>query len=299
MTETYFTDIENIIKSRLGTAKRIVRIAAAWINFREYQNVFEALLAKRVKLEIMTNDIPQNKYPANIAAAGHLCQLGAIIQIKNFGSLMHHKFCVIDEDLCISGSFNWTQTANTKNLENIFISDDSATIYKYIEEFEALQVLSAENFQALRNPEICERCREPILYIFGFEQEGYYYTRVHIFRHCCCDCDIGKEVYNDLLDISFYNNFEGLIEYYSDLDERYYGEMTKEEADRLSEELSYRVKEYCSGVRFFNIGSCPIIHAVGVKDYKITDKDGDGYWRYKIIWIERGMERFVENEYEL
>ena len=137
-----------------------------------------------------------------------------------------------------------------------------------------------------------------LYYIFGFEQEGDYDTRIHIFRHCYCDCDIGREIHNDLLDVSFYNNYEGLIEYYSDLDERYYDEMTQQEADRLSGELSFRVKEYCAGVRSYAIESCPIIHAVGVQCYKTTDKDGGGYWCYKIIWTERGMENFVENEYE-
>lgn len=42
----------------------------------------------------------------------------------------------------------------------------------------------------------------------------------------------------------------------------------------------------------------PIIHAVGVKTWKWLDKH-DGELVYKIIWKERGTERYIEDEYEI
>ena len=298
MAETYFTDIQYHLKSLLRTANHHVRIAVAWINFKLYQDVFTELLSRGVKLEIVTNDIQSNTYPRNLAVVNQLRQLGAIIQIKNFGTLMHNKFCLIDEELCITGSFNWTDKADNFNLENIEIVRDASSVYSYLQEFKNLQELSASDFQILRKPEICEFCNCPIFYIFGFEQEGYYDTRVHLFRHCGCDWTVGKEVDNDLLDISYYNNYEAIIDQYSDIEERYYGEMTKEEADRLSAELNYEVQRYFSSIRLHKM-NCPIIHAVGIQNYQVTDKDGGGYWCYKILWKERGMENYIEDEYEI
>ena len=163
MTKTYFTNIENIIKTQLSSAQQSVRIAVAWINFQEYKDVFEALLARHVRLEILTNSIQSNNSETNIATANHLKRLGARIQIKDFGTLMHHKFCVIDEDLCIFGAFNWTKKANDQNIESITVTDESTAIYDYLEEFNSLWVLNAQNLQKLRKPDICEICGGPII----------------------------------------------------------------------------------------------------------------------------------------
>ena len=39
----------------------------------------------------------------------------------NKGSLMHNKYAVIDENIVITGSFNWTNKAVNVNHENIVI----------------------------------------------------------------------------------------------------------------------------------------------------------------------------------
>jgi len=43
------------------------------------------------------------------------------------GSIMHHKFCIIDNQIVFTGCFNWTNNAENKNNENIQITiDDNA-----------------------------------------------------------------------------------------------------------------------------------------------------------------------------
>ena len=44
---------------------------------------------------------------------------------------MHDKFCVIDNQVVITGSYNWTTNAEFKNDENITVQKDpeQATIY--------------------------------------------------------------------------------------------------------------------------------------------------------------------------
>lgn len=51
---------------------------------------------------------------------------------------MHNKYAVIDDDLIITGSFNWTQKAVTTNKENLVIIKDKQTASVYKENFEAL-----------------------------------------------------------------------------------------------------------------------------------------------------------------
>lgn len=40
------------------------------------------------------------------------------------GGIMHRKYCVIDNHVTISGSFNWTDNATNRNDENIEIIQD-------------------------------------------------------------------------------------------------------------------------------------------------------------------------------
>ena len=41
---------------------------------------------------------------------------------------MHHKFIVIDDDLLLNGSFNWTSTAVNSNYENVVVMDHGGLI---------------------------------------------------------------------------------------------------------------------------------------------------------------------------
>jgi len=53
--------------------------------------------------------------------------------------LMHHKFAVIDDKIVITGSYNWTATAEFANYENLLIFEDALELAKaYEDEFERL-----------------------------------------------------------------------------------------------------------------------------------------------------------------
>lgn len=55
------------------------------------------------------------------------------------GGLMHNKFAVIDEKVVITGSFNWTVSAEKRNDENIvIIKGDRETSTRFRERFEHL-----------------------------------------------------------------------------------------------------------------------------------------------------------------
>ena len=51
---------------------------------------------------------------------------------------MHHKFCVIDDYLLITGSFNWTKQAVNKNQENLVVLDDPFLAQLYTDEFDRM-----------------------------------------------------------------------------------------------------------------------------------------------------------------
>lgn len=51
---------------------------------------------------------------------------------------MHNKFVVIDGQILVTGSYNWTIAATGRNQENLVLLQDSELAQKYIQEFERL-----------------------------------------------------------------------------------------------------------------------------------------------------------------
>jgi len=53
-------------------------------------------------------------------------------------SLMHHKFAVFDERIVVTGSYNWTNSAEHVNYENVIILDDPGVVNRFRQEFQRL-----------------------------------------------------------------------------------------------------------------------------------------------------------------
>ena len=49
-------------------------------------------------------------------------EAGVCIVASQREGLMHHKFAIIDSNILINGSFNWTERAVSENCENVVIS---------------------------------------------------------------------------------------------------------------------------------------------------------------------------------
>lgn len=61
-----------------------------------------------------------------------------MVRTDNSSYNMHHKFVVVDCQLLINGSFNWTRQAITGNQENVFVTNNSKITKSFLEEFEKL-----------------------------------------------------------------------------------------------------------------------------------------------------------------
>jgi cardiolipin hydrolase len=54
------------------------------------------------------------------------------------GSKMHHKFALLDDQVVLTGSYNWTQESEEQNYENLLILRQPEVVQVYRPEFEAL-----------------------------------------------------------------------------------------------------------------------------------------------------------------
>ena len=139
MEKAYFSGIRNRIIPCLNNATKKIQVAMAWFTSNE---LFEALINALnrdvdVELILLDNAINYMYYAPDfnefINAGGKLRIAGPEV------GFMHHKFCVIDDILAITGSYNWTYYAETRNVENIVISDNSDIVMLFSAEFQRLQ----------------------------------------------------------------------------------------------------------------------------------------------------------------
>jgi mitochondrial cardiolipin hydrolase len=64
------------------------------------------------------------------------------LEVRTLGvpgqSLMHHKFAVFDDRLVATGSYNWTNSAEHANYENLVVLDDPDVVGRFQQEFRRL-----------------------------------------------------------------------------------------------------------------------------------------------------------------
>ncbi|WP_201625024.1 phospholipase D-like domain-containing protein [Psychrobacter immobilis] len=138
-TEAIFEDIAERIRLELEQAEQSIYIAVAWFTNR---TLFNTLIEKSkegvtVQLMLSNDHINQQSYvdydQLNVGnSAAYLIGDGKT-------DLMHNKFCVIDGDTVINGSYNWSYKAE-KNHENILITKgDSVLAEQFIKQFKKIR----------------------------------------------------------------------------------------------------------------------------------------------------------------
>ena len=183
MEKALFKGIKEFIISKLNEAEKTLQIAVALFTNDDLFQVVLGLLDRNVQVELILIDdcINRNEFGLDfgqfIAKGGHLY---FSTRLKN----MHNKFCVIDEKLVITGSYNWTYYAENRNWENILVSDNNDVINRYLAEFEDIKSYLSETkkYSQYKLDEI-----DPINLLNGFEylyEDLQYKTDADGKRYC-------------------------------------------------------------------------------------------------------------------
>ena len=135
MEQAYFSDIRNKIIPYLNDAKDTIQVAMAWFTSSELFNTLLRCLNRKVEVELILLDNAINymdyapDFNVFIKAGGKLRIASSVV------GFMHHKFCIVDDRIVITGSYNWTYYAETRNVENIVITDNVEIINLFKSEF--------------------------------------------------------------------------------------------------------------------------------------------------------------------
>jgi len=140
--ETHFSNIQSVIIRELNKANRQISVAVAWFTDDSLYNKLEDALRRGIKVNLILNDDDINQFSG--LNFENLVNIGAEIYLYDSNEdTMHQKFCVIDNDIVLSGSYNWTKRAANRNTENLIVfNNERDTILNFKKQFEELKLKS-------------------------------------------------------------------------------------------------------------------------------------------------------------
>ncbi len=125
--------IEWVIEKELDNANKTISVAAFNFTSRPLAQALSDAHARGVSVKVIVD--PTNAH-ATYSKAAYLSQNGIEVRVERGRGLMHHKFALIDDTVLITGSFNWTASAEADNDENIIILKGFTSTYgAYSREF--------------------------------------------------------------------------------------------------------------------------------------------------------------------
>ncbi|KIV56432.1 phosphatidylserine synthase [Aneurinibacillus migulanus] len=136
--DVFFDEIKDTIIQGIRNAKYTIWIAVAWFTDRE---IFEELLLRKnagVNVRIITSDEESNRYLME-QLEDNFEVVKVELKGKYLSNRLHDKFCIIDFEFVMHGSYNWSNNARG-NDETLATALDRDFVKKFADEFMRLYV---------------------------------------------------------------------------------------------------------------------------------------------------------------
>jgi len=131
-----FIEIKGRIIDEIKNAKYLIWIAVAWFTDIEIFNALIEAKNRGLNIQVIMLDDQNNKNNVGNFKLdfSRKIEVRYTSSYKQYKKNLHHKFCVIDFDKTITGSYNWTTNA-IKNDEDVVILKDIETAKDYAAKF--------------------------------------------------------------------------------------------------------------------------------------------------------------------
>lgn len=146
--QAVFKEIEGHIIAELNKSSRSIDLCLFFFTSDKIINELVRLSSNDIKVRLVLDKMGYSKLSHSNRAKLN----GSMIETRIYsrGGLMHNKYCVIDRSTVITGSYNWTLSANVRNKENIIIVHDDNICQKYIDDVESI-LLEAKGGRSNKN----------------------------------------------------------------------------------------------------------------------------------------------------
>ena len=123
--------IINLIRS----ARESLKICVFTISDNDIADEIIAAYKRGVGVKVLTDNDKSFDKGSDIEL---LHKNGISVRIDTDSNHMHHKFCIVDKEVLLTGSYNWTRSAYERNDENILITEEKGVVKSFLREFEKL-----------------------------------------------------------------------------------------------------------------------------------------------------------------
>ena len=126
---------QQAVIAEIRKAAQTIDIAMYYFSSRDIVQALVKAQSNNARVRIV---LDQSQEIGAASKSGYLVKHGFEVRYHMGFGLMHNKFAIIDGKSLITGSFNWTRTAEERNEENLLIITDPQIIEKYEERFNYL-----------------------------------------------------------------------------------------------------------------------------------------------------------------
>ncbi len=142
MITSHFKEIRKELLQVLSQSKQDISIAVYWFTNQELFDCLLEQLNRKINVRlIIHNDFINNRESG--LEFQQLIDSGCEFYFSDNDNPMHNKFCIIDGEVLVNGSYNWTYYAEEKNRENIIIiKNEKEVIDSFVNEFNRLTSLT-------------------------------------------------------------------------------------------------------------------------------------------------------------
>lgn len=133
--EVYFSPGETCLATILQNLKfadKSIDVCVFTINDNRISKEIMAAHDRGVKVRVISDNSMATSLGSDVV---DLDKAGVPTKVDASPHHMHHKFCVFDNQIVITGSYNWTRAASISNKENIIITNDPEAVDAYRKAF--------------------------------------------------------------------------------------------------------------------------------------------------------------------
>jgi phosphatidylserine/phosphatidylglycerophosphate/cardiolipin synthase-like enzyme len=128
-------DVSGLIAKRIDRSRESVRMQAYLFTDRHIASALFAAMRRGVNVEIVGDAAQQEA--GGLPLLAPLQRAGAHVYLNTSHAASHNKIVILDGTTVITGSYNFTQAAQTRNAENVVvISGNRAITGRFVENFE-------------------------------------------------------------------------------------------------------------------------------------------------------------------
>ena len=142
-------DCTGTIVSSVGAARREVLVQAYSFTSPPIAQALEAAARRGVRIRIIVDD---SQLTERYSQADEAARAGLEVWVDDPSGIAHNKVMVIDGETVITGSFNFSRSAQERNAENLLVLRDATLAARYAENWERRRAVSQPYHEAARPP---------------------------------------------------------------------------------------------------------------------------------------------------